>query len=151
MDLRKEIAHLRSLTPELNAVTDNAAKIILAVEHFLTEECQLGLPVVVSIQEGDRDNGTTTYGTRLEYTRWEGKYRICVSSYEDHDGYETEVTDRNVWVNCTRDRKLDTIMLVPRLLQEVSQKVKRVITHTKEQSAEVEAYLKQLGIKGVDQ
>lgn len=50
MDLRKEIAQLRALTPELNAVTENAMKIILAVEHFLTEECQLGLPVVVSFQ-----------------------------------------------------------------------------------------------------
>ena len=151
MDLRKEIAHLRSLTPELNAVTENATKIVLAVEHFLTEECQLGLPAVVSIQEGDRDNGTTTYGTRLEYSRWEGRYRLCVSSFQDHDGDDTEVTDRNVWVNCTRDRKLGTIMLIPKLLEEISRRVQSVITETKEQSVKVQAYLMQLGIKGVDQ
>ena len=88
-----------------------------------------------------------SFGTRLEYTRWEGKYRLCVSSFVQHDGYEDEITERNAWVNCTRDRKLDTIMFIPMLLDRISERVQSVISDTKKQSAKVREYLAQLEIK----
>jgi hypothetical protein len=150
-DLRKEIAHLRSLTPELNAVTDRATKIVLAVEHFLNDECQLGLPAFVCHQDGDEENGVVCYGTRLEYSRWEGKFRLVVSNYKEVEGFDQEVSDRNAWVNCTRDRKLETVIYIPALLKEIERRVVTTIADAKKQSSIVENYLAELGIARNDQ
>jgi hypothetical protein len=150
-DLRKEIARLRSLTPELNAVTDRATKIVLAVEHFLNDECQLGLPAFVCHQDGDAENGVVCYGTRLEYSRWEGKFRLVVSNYKDVEGFDQEISDRNAWVNCTRDRKLETVIYIPALLKEIERRVLTTIAEANKHSGIVESYLAELGIAREDQ
>ena len=55
-DLKKEIAP-PPLTPDLNAATERATKLVLAVEHFLSEECQLGIPASIRISEGMDEDG----------------------------------------------------------------------------------------------
>lgn len=147
-DLRSRIAHLRSLTPELNAATDRATRLVQAVEHFLDEECRLGIPAYVEINTEDSNNGQFRSGNRLEYARWEGKFRLLVSDFwEDaNDPEGPNITDRLPWVNCTRDRKLATIYGIPHLLDRIAKRVESTIRDANETSSTVESYLADLGV-----
>ena len=145
-DLREEIARLRSLTPELNAVTDRAAKLVLAVEHFLNDECQLGIPTYVETNVEYSDDEHYRYGKRLEYSRWEGVFRLIVSDFIAHQQGEMEISERAPWVSSTRDRKLATIDAIPELLNKISQRVVATIRDANESAELVESYLTDLGI-----
>src|ERR1700720_4147332 len=102
-DLKAELVRLRALTPELNAATDRATKLVLAVERFLGEECQLGIPAYVELNEWQEDGDSVRYGIRLEYARFEGKFRLVVCDYEAPCSGPMYFSDRSLWVNATRD------------------------------------------------
>src|SRR4051812_18237487 len=108
-DFAKEIARLRSLTPQLNAVTDRATKLVVAVEQFLNDECQLGIPAYIEMDEWQEDGDSVRYGTRLEYGKWEGKLRLLVCDYEAPCNGPMYFTERMPWINATRSKKLATI------------------------------------------
>jgi hypothetical protein len=146
MDLRMEIANLRSLTPELNAVTDRAATLVLAVEHFLNEECQLAIPASVQCVLGDENNGRVRFGVQLEYSRWEGKFRLIVADFVKDDRDDEDISNRLPWANCTRDRKLATVDLIPHLLMRIGKTVQSTIKDAKKNADAVEQCLADLGI-----
>jgi hypothetical protein len=146
-DLRQEISRLRALTPQLNAATDRAAKIVLAVERFLDEECQLGLSAHIDIDENDPEERSWPAGTRMEYGRWEGKFRLIVADFETYPDGDTNITNRLPWAACTRDRKLSTISLIPCLLRRIAARIESTIKHANSQAGDVEGYLKELGIE----
>ena len=148
-DLRAEIARLRSLTPQLNAVTDRAAKIVQAVEHFLNEECQLAISASIDTNVTYSPEGDYRGGHLLEYARWEGKFRIIVSDFLAAIHGDIEISERTLWANATRERKLATINAIPDLLREISRCIESTIKGADEQATVVEDYLKDLGIKGV--
>jgi len=150
-DLREEIARLRSLTPELNAVTERAAKVVQAVERFLTEECQLGIAASIDTNVTYSEDEDYRGGHVLEYSRWDGQFRILVSDFLAHINGEREITNQTPWANATRDRKLATINAIPDLLRAISRRIEITITEASKQADVVETYLKDIGIKGVDQ
>ena len=143
--LRDQIALLRDLTPKLNAVTDEAARIVQAVEHFLTEECKLGLPVFVIIDREERNNGFD-FERHLEYARIDGKFRLLVSDVEVHPDGNRTVFSRTPWVNCPRDLKLASFEFIPQLFEEIPKRVKRRIEVSERAAKSVKQLLQDLGV-----
>jgi hypothetical protein len=144
-DLRKELARLRELTPELNAATDRATKLALAIERFLGEECQFGIPAYVEFDQWDNGQGVDT-GKRLEYERVEGKFRLTLVDFERYQDGEYRFSDQTLWVSATRDRKLGSIEVMPKLLDRIAEKVAYTIKEANKSAEVVEAYLKDLGV-----
>jgi hypothetical protein len=146
-DLREEIARLRSLTPELNAATDRATKLVVAVERFLNDECQFGISASVDFNFCEPDDGSPfRYGDRMEYARWEGKFRIIASNFRAPANGDEEIDERVPWVMATRDRKLSTINGIPKLLDAIHRRVRMTIRDAHQNAGMVEAYLKELGV-----
>jgi hypothetical protein len=146
-DFKAELTRLRALTPELNAATDRATKLVLAVEQFLNDECQLGIPAYVELNTWQEDGASVRSGNRLEYSKWEGKFRLVVSDFEeDPNNGQMYVSDRLPWVNATRDRKLATIDGIPTLLSAIAKRVESTIRDANNSAGAVEAYLGDLGV-----
>ncbi len=144
-DLRIELARLRKLTPELNAATDRATKVVLAVEKFLNEECQLGIPSYAQYNEWDDGRGTSS-GMRLEYARHEGTFRVLITEFTEYPDGDFVIREKQPWVNCTRHRKLESVHLIPRLLDSIAKRVRSTITDANENADKVEGYLVDLGV-----
>ncbi len=147
--LRDQIAQLRAITPQLHAVTDEAARIVHIVESFLGEECKLGLTACTDFDH-DFDNGFDFFH-RLEYGRIDGQFRLIVYDVmRDPDGEESP-RNRAAWINHTREVKLRTIEHIPDLLAKIGTKVQSTINQTRAATIKVGELLRDLGIseKGV--
>ena len=82
--LKKSVERIRELSPQLNAATDDANRVVAAVEQFLNEDCKVGIPagvVAVYAAEDSQDAAMT-----LGYWRVQGKYRIAVGFNENVEG-----------------------------------------------------------------
>lgn len=146
--LRDQIARLRTLSPKLNAVTDEATLLVEAVEHFLNEECKFGIPAFTEISSASEDDRGAEWdrGTRLEYSRIEGKFRLVVSEYETDPVGDTTISNRMAWTASPRDTKLWTIRFIPNLLERIAKRIEWTIRDAEEQSAVVKNHLREFGI-----
>lgn len=115
-ELRAAVESLRSLAPRLNQVTDDANAIVRDVEHFLNEECSLGVHACVNIKRYDADNDA---GEWLEYRRVGPRYRIAFV-VSDEGGNDVSV---KAWSDCPRQEKLQSFAVLPALLAKVAASV----------------------------
>jgi len=145
--LREQIAQLRAITPQLHAVTDEAARIVQLVESFLGDECKLGLHAHVNFDRHDFDDGSE-FCRRLEYGRIDGQFRLIVSDVDTDPSGEESCRNRTPWVNCTREIKLRTVEYIPDLLAAISQRVAFTIKQTQDATVKVNELLRDLGIAG---
>jgi hypothetical protein len=142
-NLREQIGRLRALAPELNAVTDKAALLIQSVEKFLDEDCRFGLSAYV-VMSSEPASQYQDDEQRLEYTRVDGKFKICVSYVTTQPDGEDHVHSRTVWASCPRELKLQTVDRIPDLLKEITRRVENTIRSGKEASERVDLYLQQM-------
>lgn len=119
MDLKAAIATIRELAPQLNDATDNANRVVAEVEAFLADECSLGLPVRIAINDIEW----------LAYCRVDGKFRIAVAT-----GAELTPFDQ-----CPRGLKLAACAQLPELLKALALEATRHIEGTRETVSAVAA------------
>lgn len=109
------MVRLRQSSARLNQLSDEAAETIKATEEFLTKECSTGITCRITFEyDEDHDAGMTC--TRyLGFQRFGSKFRIVVGescSYEPEDLVKP-------WSDCNRETKIETIDLLPKLLEEI--------------------------------
>lgn len=143
-NLRSQIAHLRSVSPQLNRVTDQAARLVSAVENFLNDECQFSIPAYVIMSRTDHPDGSDDQ-VRLEYARLEGKFKLLVSEVSTDPGGESYVQSKTAWSACPRDMKLWSIEHIPALLVAIEKRIERTISGAEKASKNIEDLLHAIG------
>jgi hypothetical protein len=121
-DLSMQLRELRKSTDELNVLTDKANDLVRRAENFLAQECRVGGPVHVFVSALDSEGGAPEWSTYLGYERYKGEHRIVVSHLVDGDPHETKA-----WAECSRDVKLETLDALPKVIQELSKKVREQV------------------------
>lgn len=115
-DLSKSIDSIRTATEKLNAVVNEMAKTVRALEDAL-QTWGVGVPSEVTV-ENERDDEGVPYFTALAYCRVGQRFRIAVSegcALDDPD--EWSITP---WSDCARDRKLKTFAVLPKLVEAIA-------------------------------
>lgn len=143
--LRDQIAHLKAITPQLHAVTDDAERLVQLIEKFLGEECKLGLTAHVSFDQHEWPDGTESC-SRLAYGRIDAQYRLMIYTADIDQSGEENHSNRTAWVNCTREVKLDTIQHIRGLLDAIAQRISSTIKRTQESTVMLRELLQGLGI-----
>ncbi len=112
-ELKRRMARLRELAPRLNAVTDQASKLVARVEKFLVEELHIGVSAEVCYEElpagTDEDNHALRIRHSLAFGRGGGSFRIHVvrETVDVDDGASAQTTiaqERILWPSC-RERQ----------------------------------------------
>jgi hypothetical protein len=131
-DLSKQLLELRKSTDELNVLTDRANELVRRTEQYLIEECRVGGPVYVHVASMDEPvveeagPGAPEWSTYLGYDRYKGELRIVVSHVVEGDEHEVKA-----WAECSRDIKLDTLDVLPKVIQELLKKVRKQVAGVK--------------------
>jgi hypothetical protein len=146
-DLKNELARLRALTPKLNAATDRATKVVLAVERFLYDECEFGLVASIRVIEGRDEDESIESGQVLEYGRWDGRFKLLVYDFEAPCNGPTFYGEKTPWINAPRNKKLATVYAIPSLLREVGRVVEKAIREADSDTSTIEHFLADLGVK----
>lgn len=126
-NLKKSIESLRSISPSLNAATDEATRVVAMVEKFLNEECSIGLPAETCVDSINLTSKASRI-TWLEYRRVDGKFCVAVvtgvqTEFSDDYGHpdsawkEEEVVR---WASAPRDLKLKSFEKLPKLLERIA-------------------------------
>lgn len=127
--LNQSIDRIRTWSPRLNKITDEAAAVVARVEGFLNAECSVGIPAYVVHGE---PNGRPAAGhIELCYCRVQGKYRIAVRGH--YCGTDDMIDERTrPWASCPRDVKLRTIADLPKLLETIAGNITSATDQTRE-------------------
>lgn len=133
-NLPKLLKALRELSPKLNALTDAANKTVREIEHFLNEDCSVGVTTVHNVE---LDDPASPAGLYLEYRRVGNKFRIAIVE-TDSGCNDTSVRP---WADCTREEKLKTFKHLPELLAKIVDNVNEQIKETQEAITRVTASL----------
>lgn len=121
--LKSSMDKIKNNTAKLNKITDEAAQVIHKTEAFLSKDCGIGIMAHVNVftEVIDPDKQLTGSIT-LGYERWNGTYRIVVSSGVDG---ETETWSTKPWAECDRSTKLESIKKLPSLIELLAKIVSR--------------------------
>lgn len=111
--LKEAIDQLRTMSVQLNEATDVATATILRVEKFLNEECSIGMWGMVE-QKNETDPHSDYVAIR--YDRYEGQFRIMALIRRGDDPVAFKP-----WVNCNRETKLKTFLMLPGLIRVIAQ------------------------------
>jgi hypothetical protein len=142
-ELRQQVARLRDLSPRLNRVTDEAAKIVQLVESLLNDECKIGMTAKVTLPYlPPTDPEEVEVQTRLVYGRLDGKYKLYVAVVHVHPEGEEDVVSETAWPSCTRDLKLWSFQYIPELLAQITERVDRAIQQTEGASKTISKLLR---------
>jgi hypothetical protein len=112
-EISNSIESLRKLSPQLNKATDDANRMVQAVEAFLNDECKIGLPCFVQVWATDNGDRRGLLG----YDRHNGKFRIVLK--EEFNQGDEDLKDIRPWTEATRGDKLQSFTLLPRLLEAI--------------------------------
>src|SRR6266566_6292805 len=136
--LKKSIEQLRTMTPKLNAATDEANKTVAAVEKFLNDECSIGISAYVNAWRGDSGS------LRLAFDRIGGKFRIAVvdQKWIDDPQYPGNGSWQDVevvaWSESPRAWKLRTFPALPALLEKIASEAEDAIKRIDQTQAAVQ-------------
>lgn len=130
-EMRAKLARLRSIAPELNAATDEAAKVVREVEKLLTKSLSLGVSaqaVYFDIRPdvfGD-DDRTVEVCSALAYGRLPsdgyGIHILRDTLVKDEDGDVTDclASTQTPWHQCSQEEKLTAFECLPELLDKIA-------------------------------
>ncbi len=104
--LQEAVDQLRKMSVQLNEATDTATTTILRVEKFLNEECSIGMWGMVDQNQPDPPENVA-----IRYDRFESQFRILAQIRRGD-----EPVAFKPWVNCNRETKLKTFLMLPGLL-----------------------------------
>ena len=135
-DLQQAIAKLRSLSPRLNNAADQAQRVVLQIEQFLANECQVAVQAEVPVIYNDKGVAVTL----LRYGRVDGKFRIALTNTDGDARFITRA-----WTECDRNEKLASFAGLPKLLMAVTKAVEGQIQATNTTTTTVNALMSALG------
>jgi hypothetical protein len=128
-DIRGTIEALRAVAPQLNRATDEAAKLVQAIEAILGDELHVGITAESSeidwSEEVDDDGDRSRFATTLAYGRINGQFRFHVQvekialSGHGRLGHPVAV-EKTPWSSCDREMKLLSFEKLPELLGNIA-------------------------------
>jgi hypothetical protein len=134
-ELKRRMAKLRDLAPRLNAATDQASRLVAAVEKFLVEELHIGVSAEVCYEEllagNDGDDRMLRIRHSLAFGRGGGAFRIHVlkETVAVDDGAGARATleqERILWPSCSRETRLKAFEKLPELLDRIIEEAERL-------------------------
>ena len=149
-NLRISVDKLRQVSSRLNKVSDDAAQVVKALETFLSRECSLGVVAFVHVIShlSDPDGIDQTF-TEIGYARWNGKFRIVVSSGFMHcDEVDNTKGDMKPWSECDRSLKLLTVKKLPELLEQIAKVAEADATEAEQALSVVCGVIKAVDVRG---
>ena len=126
-ELKKQLDALRAIAPRLDAVTDEANRVVAQVEKILVDELHVGVTastLVATFEAGvDEDGAALERVEFLVFDRIGGRFRIGVSTVvRREDGEGPPISDELVaWPSCTRDQKLRGVADLPALVKHIQE------------------------------
>lgn len=136
-DLQLAVAKLRALSPKLNSAVDQAQRVVLQIENFLAQECQVAIQADVPVVYNDKGVAVTL----LRYGRVEGKFRIALTNTDGDSRFVSRA-----WTECDRNEKLASFPALPKLVLAVTKAVETQINATTQTTKTVSALMAALGI-----
>jgi len=137
-DLTLAVAKLRALSPKLNTAVDEAQRVVVQIENFLANECQVAIQADVPVIYNDKGVAVTL----LRYGRVDGKFRIALTATDGDARFVSRA-----WTECDRNEKLATFGALPRLVLAVTKAVETQINATAQTTKTVGALISALGIE----
>jgi hypothetical protein len=147
-ELRQKVERLRALAPKLNAATEEAGRIVQAVETLLSEELSLGVSAMSSwfdrvALDTDEDGTERQLVSYLTYCRYAGQYRICVNHVTEVAGgryvgdFDFHSEEYVPWSSCPREVKLGSYAKLPELLDSIAEETAKLTDKAEETTATV--------------
>jgi hypothetical protein len=145
--LRERMDMLRAIAPRLNATTDQASKLVAAVERLLVKELSIGVSAEAEFDGTDR---TDEEGRRVHDCRSLAFGRTSAGTFCIHVLEETGVLDRDgqwdysvskqviLWPSCSREMKLQSFEKLPELLSAIIAKAEQLAKTADETASKVE-------------
>jgi len=137
-DLQLAVAKLRALSPKLNNAVEQAQRVVLQIESFLAQECEVAIQADVPVIYNDKGVAVTL----LRYGRVDGKFRICLTATDGDARFVSRA-----WTECDRNEKLATFGALPRLVLAVTKAVETQINATAQTSKTVGSLISALGLE----
>lgn len=130
-EMRRKVARLRAIAPQLNAVADEAAKVVQAVEKLLAKELSLGITAESGAFESREERDTdldrdTLVELCLAYGRIGtadyGIHVLVTTQTRDEWGHFTQPFGREQtrWSGCSQEIKLKSFERLPELLDRIA-------------------------------
>jgi hypothetical protein len=138
-DLQQAVAKLRALSPKLNSAADQAHRVVVQIEHFLANECQVAVQAEVPVIYNDKGVAVTL----MRYGRVDGKFRIALTNTDGDARFITRG-----WTDCDRSEKLASFPALPRLVMAVTKAVETQIASTTATANTVNQIISALGSDG---
>jgi ABC-type transporter Mla subunit MlaD len=141
-DLQQAVAKLRALSPKLNSAADQAYRVVMQIEQFLAQECQVSVQAEVPVLYNDK--GVVV--TLMRYARIDGKFRVSLTNTDGDARFITRA-----WADCDRSEKLATFPALPRLLMALTKAVEAQIASTNATANTVNQLVSALGASEADE
>ena len=135
-DLQQAVAKLRALSPKLNSAADQAHRVVMQIEQFLAQECQVAVQTEVPVLYNDKGVAVTL----MRYGRIDGKFRIALTNTDGDARFITRA-----WADCDRSEKLASFPALPRLLMALTKAVEAQIASTNATANTVNQIVSALG------
>jgi len=135
-DLQKAVAKLRALSPQLNSAADQAHRVVMQIEQFLAQECQVAVQTEIPVLYNDKGVAVTL----MRYGRIDGKFRIALTNTDGDARFITRA-----WADCDRSEKLASFPALPRLLMALTKAVEAQIASTNATANTVNQIVSALG------
>jgi hypothetical protein len=135
-DLQQAVAKLRALSPKLNSAADQAYRVVVQIENFLANECQVAVQAEVPVIYNDKGVAVTL----MRYGRVDGKFRIALTNTDGDARFITRG-----WTDCDRSEKLASFPALPRLVMAVTKAVEAQIASTTATANTVNQIISALG------
>jgi len=124
------VEQLRKNAESLNQLTDAASGMIARLEEFLAAQCSVGIDAQVGYSAWEQPLTGVSGGEALAYRRVGQAFRIAVVEW--HDGCPDDEDVIKPWAECARDRKIDSLAVLPDLIRQINIKLAERITRAKD-------------------
>jgi hypothetical protein len=146
-ELKKRMARLREIAPQLNSATDQASKLVAMVEKLLVEELHIGISAestAFNDWPAGKDEGGHSRMVRqtLAFGRIGTGYRIHIvdeMGIVDEEGRWRGIVTKQTtpWPACGRETKLRAVEKLPDLLDQIITETERLAQTATESASKI--------------
>lgn len=141
--LRASVAILKKSALRLNEITDDATRVVLGVEAFLSKQCSANASACILVSQKPVGMNGSMESTSLCYELYQGKFRIAVSvRLADGPSFTRP------WSDADRVVKLETVKMLPELLVRISEVIDARATAAQAVTANASEVLSVMGDPG---
>ena len=135
--LHASVVRLKKSTVRLNKTADDATRVVLGVEAFLSRQCTIGVAACILVSHKLTELEGSMQSTSLCYESYQGKYRIAVMI-----GNADQPSSSQAWSDSDRIVQLETVKMLPDLLVRISEVVDARISAAEDATASVSEVLR---------